>query len=120
MSRKATTKLRLTRRALADFAAVLEYSTEHWGKRSAEKNLADLEAGLERIRQHPDLLQSLPDLPALLSFYRVNKHLFVCDSRPGAIIVLTVIHASMDVPRRLAELQPTLAAEVALLHDRLS
>jgi toxin ParE1/3/4 len=98
---------------------VLEYSTEQWGKKTAEKYLDDLEAGLERIRQQPDLLQPLPDLHPSLTFYRVNKHLFACDRQPESIIVLTVIHGSMDIPNRLAELQPTLAAEVELLHNKL-
>ncbi len=56
---------------------------------------------------------------AELSFYRVNKHLLVCDVSPNAVILLTVIHASRDIPSRLAELQPTLVNEVELLHRQL-
>jgi toxin ParE1/3/4 len=119
VTRKPKANLLLTQRALADFAGVLEYSTEQWGKQTAEKYLNDLEAGLERIRQQPDLLQPLPDLHPSLTFYRVNKHLFACDSQAGSIVVLTVIHGSMDIPNRLGELQPTLAAEVELLHGKL-
>jgi toxin ParE1/3/4 len=119
VTRKSKANLLLTQRALSDLAGVLEYSTEQWGKKTAEKYLEDLEAGLERIRQQPDLLQPLPDLHPSLAFYRVNKHLFACDSRVGSIVVLTVIHGSMDIPNRLAELQPTLAAEVELLRDKL-
>ena len=114
-----TFKLVLTQRALADLVEVLEYSTEQWGKPTAEKYLDDLEAGLERIRQQPDLLQPLPDVHSSLTFYRVNRHLFACDLQPGSIVVLTVIHGSMDIPNRLAELKPTLAAEVELLHGKL-
>jgi hypothetical protein len=55
-----------------------------------------------------------------LSFYRVNKHLLVCDVQPKMVFVLTVIHASRDIPSRLAEIQPTLLAEVALLHTKLN
>lgn len=119
VTRRAQVKLLLTHRALADLAEVLSHSTEQWGKRTAEKYLAELEAGLERIRQQPDLLQPLPDLPASLTYYRVQKHLFACDRQPGSIVVLSIIHASVDIPNRLAELQPTLAAEVELLHGQL-
>ena len=38
---------------------------------------------------------------------------------PKAVIVLTVIHASRDIPSRLAELQPSLLAEVELLRRKL-
>lgn len=119
MTRQSQAKLLLTQRALADLGSVLEYSTEQWGQPTAAKYLDDLEAGLERIRQQPDLLQPLPDFHPSLKFYRVNKHLFACDSQPGAIVVLTVIHASLDIPHRLGELSPTLAAEVELLHGKL-
>jgi hypothetical protein len=68
---------------------------------------------------HPDLLKQDLDLHPALRFYRVNKHLLVCDVHSKSIVVLTVIHASMDIPIRLAELQPTLAAEVELLRRKL-
>jgi hypothetical protein len=45
--------------------------------------------------------------------------MLVCDVQPKAIFLLTVIHASRDIPSRLAELAPTLAAEVELLHKQL-
>lgn len=119
MSRRATPKLLLTQRALQDIQGIFDYSVEHWGKRAAEKYLDEIEAGLERVKSQPALLRPEPDLHAALTFYRVNKHLLVCDVRTELIVVLTVVHASMDIPTRLAELQPTLAAEVELLHRKL-
>jgi plasmid stabilization system protein ParE len=74
---------------------------------------------LQRIRRQPDLVRAETDLHPALRFYRVSKHLIVCDVQMPSIVVLTVIHASMDIPRRLAELQPTLATEVAMLHQSL-
>lgn len=119
MSRRAPSKLLLTQRALADIQGIYDYSVEQWGKRTAEKYLDEIEAGLDRVKAEPSLLRPEPDLHAALTFYRVNKHLLVCDMQPGSIILLTVVHASRDIPSRLAELQPTLAAEVELLHRRL-
>jgi toxin ParE1/3/4 len=119
VSRRATSKLLLTQRALQDIQGIFDYSAERWGKRAAEKYLDDIESGLDRVKTQPDILRPEPDLHAALTFYRVNKHLLVCDTRPESIVVLTVVHVSMDIPTRLAELQPTLAAEVELLHRRL-
>jgi len=119
VTRKSKARLLLTHRALADLVNVLEYSTQPWGKGTAEQYLHDLEAGLERIREQPVLLQPLPDCHPSLTFYRVNQHLFACDSQGGSIVVLTVMHGNMDIPHRLAELSPTLAAEVELLHGKL-
>ncbi len=120
MSRRlANTKLLLTERALRDIAAIETYSVTEWGRRTADKYIADLEAALMQIREKPDLLRPEKELHPDLCFYRVNKHLLVCDVQPKAVFVLTVIHASRDIPSRLAEIQPTLAAEVELLHMKL-
>jgi len=43
-----------------------------------------------------------------------------CDYRERSNVVLTVIHASMDIPSRLAELEPTLAVEANFLHEKLA
>jgi hypothetical protein len=43
----------------------------------------------------------------------------VCDYSEHAVIVLTVIHTAMDIPDRLAELEPQLLAEAEYLHNRL-
>jgi len=113
---KSRAKLLLTGHALDALSDIFEYSIKHWGRRAALKYLDELEAGLERIRLQPDLVRPLPELHPALAFYRVNRHLFACDVQGHSIVVLTVIHASMDLPTRLTELQPTLAAEVAMLH----
>jgi len=119
VSSKPETLLHLTQRALHDFASIRAYSTEQWGRRIAEKYFDEIETGLVRLKGHPDLLRENSDYDSALRFYRVNKHVLVCDVQPNSIVVLTVIHASMDLPSRLSELQPTLAAEVQILHQTL-
>jgi hypothetical protein len=39
--------------------------------------------------------------------------------QPDSVFVLTVLHANMDIPERLAELEPTLRIEVELLHQQM-
>lgn len=118
-AKKASPKVLLTERALSDLREIETYSIQEWGRRTADKYLADIEAALSRIKEKPDLLRSEPGLHPQLTFYRVNKHLLVCDADSGAVLVLTVIHASRDIPSRLAELQPSLTAEVELLRSKL-
>ena len=113
------TKLLLTQRALDDFASIEDYSIEQWGKSTANRYLADLEAGLERIRDNPELLRSEEGFHASLRFYSVNKHVFVCNVFAESIYLLTVLHGSMDIPSRLHELAATLALETELLHRKL-
>jgi toxin ParE1/3/4 len=118
-TKKAKTKLLLTDRALRDISDIEAFSIGQWGKRTASKYVADLEEALVRVQQRPELLRPEAEFHPDLRFYRVNKHLLVCDVQPKAIFLLTVIHSSRDIPSRLAELQPVLAAEVELLRKKL-
>jgi len=114
---KPLAKVRLTQHAIDALGEIFDYSVSQWGRTTADRYLGELEAALDRIRRQPDLLRPETDLHPALGFYRVNKHLIVCDVQIPSIVVLTVIHASRDIPQRLAELQPTLATEVDLLHQ---
>lgn len=122
MAKKSRSKpsVHLTERALRDMAEIEGYSTEQFGKRVANQYLDKLESGLNRIAEEPGLLQEEPTFHDNLRFYRVEKHLLVCEtSVEGKIFVLTVIHASMDIPSRLAELEPKLALEMEFLRAEL-
>lgn len=112
-------KLLIAQRALRDLAEIEAYSIDAWGAQTAARYLEDIEAALVRILEKPDLLRPEAGLHPRLSFYRVNKHLLVCDRQPKAVFLLTVIHASRDIPSRLAELAPTIATETNLLHQQL-
>lgn len=116
MTRPSKSKVRLTQRALRDLVDILEFSTRTWSRKVCTKYLSDLKAGLDRLQRNPALASLSGSLHASLRFYQVNQHLFVCDVKPGSIVVLSVFHASMDVTGRLTHLQPTLAAEVEMLH----
>ena len=112
-------RLLLTDRCLQDIAVIEQYSIAQWGRKTANQYLRAINDALKRIQANPELLQQEPGFHELLRFYRVNKHVLVCDLEANDIIVLTVFHASMDIPSRLADLEPTLAAEVELLHHKL-
>jgi len=110
----------LTQRALSDLQEIWDYSEERWGTQTAKSYLHKIEAGLDRLKENPGLLRPEPDFHASLMFYRIERHFLVCDVQSSFLIVLTVFHASMDLPSRLAELQPTLLAEVEILHRKVS
>ena len=117
--RSGKTPILISDRALRDMLAIEEYSIETWGKRVASRYLADLEAALGRLAEHPEILREEPELHDALRFYRVNKHLLVCDIQADAIFVLTVLHSSTDIPDRLSELEPNIKLEIELLHRKL-
>lgn len=119
MSPRRGVRLELTELAIGDIAEIADDSAKQWGRKASEKYLDELEAGLRRLREQPALLTCLPDLDSSLRYYRVRQHLLICDFRRGTTVVLTVIHASMDLPSRLCELQPRLADEVEMLHRQM-
>jgi toxin ParE1/3/4 len=112
-------EVHLTRRALLDIAEIERYSVEQWGEDVAGKYIGDLGKGLDRLAESPALLKSLPDSSSRLRFYRVREHFLVCDLIHEHIYVLAVRHGSMDLPQRIAELEPQLVDEAELLHQRV-
>ncbi|MCW1886529.1 type II toxin-antitoxin system RelE/ParE family toxin [Luteolibacter flavescens] len=109
--------LALSRRALLDLAEIEQYSTETWGKKVATSYLGEIEDALNRLKENPGLLRSRPELSDHLKFYRVGRHLLVCAQEGENIYVLTLKHGAMDLPERLAEMEPEMAKEAELLHQ---
>ncbi|MDA9859389.1 type II toxin-antitoxin system RelE/ParE family toxin [Rubripirellula sp.] len=122
MAKKSTRSiaLHMTQRSLRDLIAIEAYSVEQFGRRVANQYLDKLESGINRIKENPDLLREEPPFHASLKSYRIEKHVLVCETGVrGKIIVLTLLHGSMDIPARLAELEPALVMEVAMLLKKL-
>ena len=117
-SRKKT-RLFLTDRSLRDLAEVEQYSLQQWGRKKASQYISQVETSLSLIVSQPNLLQPIDDFPPCLQYYRINKHVLIFDVQTCDITLLTLFHTSMDLPTRLAEMQPQLLLEVDLLHRRL-
>ena len=119
-AKKTRSDLLLTERALRDSADIERCSVAQWGKTTAAKCISDIEAALTLLQENSALLRTEEELHPELRFYRVNKHVLVCDVQQDTIFLLTVIHASRDIPSRLAEMQPSLMMESELLHCKLA
>ncbi|MGF1531066.1 MAG: type II toxin-antitoxin system RelE/ParE family toxin [Puniceicoccaceae bacterium] len=108
--------LRLSRRAVLDIQQIETYSVEKWGAKVAAEYLKSIEAALNLLREDPSLLRAKPEFSPSLSFYRVRQHFLVCATFEDQIFVLTVKHGAMDLPNRIAEIEPQLHREAAMLH----
>ena len=89
------------------------------GLTTADSYLDGIADVLDQIQRNPALLRREADLFPSLYFYRFKKHVLVCDCCEAAITVLTIIHTTMDLPTRLAELETRLIAESEALQLRL-
>ena len=47
---------------------------------------------------------------------QVREHFLICTERKQNIYVLAISHGSMDLPNRVAELEPVLLDEAEILH----
>lgn len=110
----------LTRRALRDIDEIEHYSARRWGQQAAEDYLQGLNAALQRLQDCPALLRERPEHSLRLRFYPVLKHILIADLVGERIYILTVWHGSMDLPGRLAELEPQLVFESELLHAQIA
>ncbi len=114
----AARRVKLTHEALRALQEIQRRSIAEWGARTAKRYIADLQAALDRIAMNPGLPVVYRDLHDELKFYRVNRHLFVCDIADDSIVIVAVLHSSMDLAARLTELLPSLSAEIHILHNQ--
>jgi len=112
-------KVYLTDRAISDLLDVEIYSIETWGEAVAKRYLLKFEKAFRLIETNPDLLLPNSLLHESLLFYRVDRHLVACIRSERGIAVLTVAHASRDLPHLLHELTPTLKRETTILLNRI-
>ncbi len=117
--RMSRTAIILTQRSLNDLHDIESYSVSQFGRKAADRYLYGIETALERLRETPAILKMESAFLPGLWFYRVQKHVLVCDMENEQIIVLTILHTSMDLPARLQDLEPRLLAEVAWLRGKL-
>jgi plasmid stabilization system protein ParE len=118
-ARPVLTSVHLTDRALRDIAVIEALSIAKFGKRVANQYLTKLEAGIGRVSDNPDLLRGEATFHESLKFYRIERHLLVCETgMTGKIFILTLLHASLDVPSRLTELEPQLSTEIEMFLER--
>jgi plasmid stabilization system protein ParE len=108
-----------SRRAITDLAGIKAYSIETWGQRVAVDYLAKFDLAFERLKLSPDLLHSKRELSGRLLFYRVEKHWLVCDMIDEDIYVMAIKHGIMDLPKRIAEIEPQLLCEAEIMYQQI-
>ena len=110
------TKVFLTRRALRDLNDIENYSVENWGKRVSREYIDSIQGALDLLKNNPDLLRIRPNVTDSFLMYRVREHYLICAAEKKSIFVLGIIHGSMDLPNRIAELEPSLKADALALY----
>ena len=118
MAKARKTKVFLTERAIADLLDIEAYSTEKWGKATAERYVDAFDNFFALVEAQPGILLATPVIESLLT-HSVEKHVVVCTKWNEDVLVLTIVHSSRELITHVDRLLPTLKSEVELLKKRL-
>ncbi|MEM9857121.1 MAG: type II toxin-antitoxin system RelE/ParE family toxin [Bacteroidota bacterium] len=112
-------RVRLTHRALFDIEDILDYSKKEWGLSAAENYLFEIEKSFDLISKNPGILSTNSKISTRFKVYQVKKHWLICEVIRNDVFILTIKHMSMDLIKRLKELEPSLELEVETLFKTL-
>lgn len=83
-------------RAREDLKVIWRYSFTEWGEVQADKYLAEIVAGITRLKEHPEMGRSRDDLRAGYRSLRINQHVVFYLVTPSVIRIVRVLHMRMD------------------------
>ena len=99
---------KLTPLVISDLEAIWRYTEEEWGITQAEFYLDQMDDAFGLLAEQPKLSRIRNEFRPPVRIYHHAHHLIVYDThldgiRPDGIIIIRVLHESMDVASRLVE-----------------
>ena len=103
--------VRLSRRAVAAFRDIREWSSERFG---ARQTTAYLQAMRDRVGAlatgevsgRSCAVLAGPIAPAGYGYLRAGSHYLICAETADTTVLLDILHQSVDLPARIAALDP--------------
>lgn len=105
--------------ALANLQDIERHSIQTWGKDRAERYLADLYGTFAKLAKAPDRDQSRYARSAPFRMVAAQEHFIVFDVINDDVIVITLLHQSSHVEKRLASQSKRFKAALAEFSRRL-
>lgn len=84
-------------RAERDLTDIWLYTYEEWGEAQANKYFDELDAGIRRLAENPELGKRCDYIRAGYRSLRVGHHLVYYTVTPSIIRIVRVLHERMDV-----------------------
>ncbi|MEL0021394.1 MAG: type II toxin-antitoxin system RelE/ParE family toxin [Rickettsiales bacterium] len=94
---------RVSKAAQKDIREIGLYTQREWGAVQRRKYLSGLEAQFETIAQNPFLAAERRELTPPVRILRHERHLIVFLIEDEGVLIVRVLHASMDVPAQLSD-----------------
>ena len=90
---------RLSRLAAADLQEIAEYTIERFGILQARSYRDSLKICFVQLANNPELGRRAEHLMHGLQRFEHQSHVVFYISEPGNLLIVRVLHSSMDVPR---------------------
>ena len=94
---------RLTKAALADIRGIARYTQKVWGKAQRRHYLAGLNDKFGTLSQTPTLAAERNEFDPPVRIHHHEKHLIVYVVDDVGILIIRVLHQSMDIPAQLSD-----------------
>lgn len=94
---------RVSPRARRDIREIGLYTQRRWGREQRRRYLTGLGERLARLAESPAISPERLDLHPPVRIHRYERHLIVYATDGNGILVIRVLHASMNVAARLSE-----------------
>jgi len=94
---------RVSNAAQGDIREIGLYTQREWGAAQRRKYLAGMERQFERLAESPFLAAERREFTPPVRILPYERHLIVYTAEDGAVLIVRVLHASMDAPAHLSE-----------------
>jgi len=101
LSLPTSKRLRISDPARADLTAIGKYSEREWGIAQKKKYLDCIKQCLKSLAQNPALGMHRDDIHQGLRSHPVERHLIFYRESVNEIVIIRVLHQSMDVERHV-------------------
>ena len=92
---------RVSKAAEADIRSIARYTQDQWGRGQRRVYLAGLNDQFEALSESPAIAAERQDFEPPVRICPYQKHLIVYVIDDSGILVIRVLHQSMDIPAHL-------------------
>ncbi|MGM0423010.1 MAG: type II toxin-antitoxin system RelE/ParE family toxin [Pseudomonadota bacterium] len=91
----------LSQKAVQDLYEIGQYTQEHWGKDQRIAYFDRMNRAFSRLAKTPERGRSAQHIRAGYHCYPVEKHIIFYQIKDDTILIIRILHQSMDLPRHL-------------------
>ncbi len=95
-------RFRVSNRAIEDLRAIGRYTQERWGEEQRRKYLDGLDDAFQSLSEFPRMAPEREDFDPPIRIHHHEKHLIIYSVEEDRVLIVRILHQSMDVPAQLS------------------